>query len=76
MSSSGAKNQKRGGKQRGQERDNPEVRLSKTLTWILRHGAKGEGLKMRPDGYVKVTDLVSHFCSLFLGLLYLELSLS
>jgi len=52
------KNQKRGGKLRGQERDSPEVRLSKTLSWILRHGAKGEGLKMRPDGYVKVTDLV------------------
>ncbi len=39
-------------------RDSPEVRLSKTLSWILRHGAKGEGLAMRSDGCVKVTDLV------------------
>lgn len=47
------------GKLRGQPRDSPEVRMSKTLSWLLRHGAKSEGLKMRPDGYVRVSDLVS-----------------
>jgi RNA:NAD 2'-phosphotransferase (TPT1/KptA family) len=34
--------------------------LSNTISWLLlRHGAKSEGLDMRPDGYVRVTDLVS-----------------
>ena len=43
---------------RGFQKDSPEVRLSKTLSWILRHGAKSEGLFMRSDGYVRVNDLV------------------
>jgi 2'-phosphotransferase len=36
------------------------VRISKTLSWLLRHGAQGEGLKMRTDGYVKVDDLLQN----------------
>ena len=57
---SGQRTGRQGGsaKLRGLEKDSPEVRLSKTLSWLLRHGAKGEGLAMREDGYVKVTDLV------------------
>ncbi|KAG6916190.1 hypothetical protein DXG01_008072 [Tephrocybe rancida] len=47
-------------KLRGLDRDSPAVRLSKTLSWLLRHGAKSEGLPMRPDGYVKVTDLLAN----------------
>ena len=47
-----------GAKLRGQDRDSPDVRISKTLSWLLRHGAQGEGLKIRKDGYVKVDDLV------------------
>lgn len=43
---------------RGHPKDEEEVRLSKTLTWILRHGAKSEGIHMRDDGYVRITDLV------------------
>ena len=35
-----------------------EIRTSKTLSYILRHGSKKEGLKMRPDGYVRVDELV------------------
>lgn len=54
----GPANQKPSSKLRGLERDSPEVRVSKTLSWLLRHGAQSEGLSMRPDGYVKVTDLV------------------
>lgn len=54
-----AKHPTRGGKPlRGHPKDSPEVRLSKTLSWILRHGANSEGLYMRPDGYVRVSDLV------------------
>lgn len=50
--------QQQSSKQRGLPRDSPQVRLSKTVSWLLRHGAASEGLPMRPDGYVKVTDLV------------------
>lgn len=46
-------------KMRGLPKDSTDVRVSKTLSWLLRHGAKEEGLAMRPDGYVEVTDLVS-----------------
>ncbi|KIP02297.1 hypothetical protein PHLGIDRAFT_16631 [Phlebiopsis gigantea 11061_1 CR5-6] len=45
------------GKLRGLPHDNPEVRLSKTVSWILRHGAAQEGLELRPDGYARVHDL-------------------
>lgn len=48
-----------GGKLRGNPRESEAVRTSKTLSWILRHGAKTEGIYMREDGYVRVTDLVS-----------------
>ena len=47
------------GKLRGSQHDSPEVRLSKTVSWILRHGAVQEGLQLRPDGYARVQDLVS-----------------
>lgn len=46
-------------KMRGLPKDSIDVRISKTLSWILRHGAKEVGLAMRPDGYAEVTDLVS-----------------
>lgn len=45
-------------KVRGMEKDSPAVRLSKTLSWLLRHGAQSDGLAIRADGYVNVTDLV------------------
>lgn len=38
-------------------------RTSKTISYILRHGALKEGLQMRPDGYVKVDDLVRLYTS-------------
>jgi 2'-phosphotransferase len=47
-------------KPRGQVHDSPDIRISKMLSWLLRHGAQGEGLKMRTDGYVKVDDLVRY----------------
>jgi 2'-phosphotransferase len=50
--------QSKGKPLRGLPKDSPEVRLSKSISWILRHGAKSEGIYMRPDGYVRVTDLV------------------
>lgn len=51
-------------KARGLEKDSPEVRMSKTLSFLLRHHAANEGVPMRPDGYVKVPDLVNHHPSI------------
>jgi RNA 2'-phosphotransferase, Tpt1 / KptA family len=42
---------------KGQE--NVETRISKTLSFLLRHGAGREHLPMREDGYVAVKDIVS-----------------
>ncbi|KIK62005.1 hypothetical protein GYMLUDRAFT_42438 [Collybiopsis luxurians FD-317 M1] len=47
-------------KLRGLPKDTPAVQLSKTLSWLLRHGAQSEGLAMRPDGYVRVADLLDN----------------
>ncbi|KAK0488610.1 KptA family-domain-containing protein [Armillaria novae-zelandiae] len=47
-------------KLRGLPQDSPEVRVSKTLSYILRHGAQKEEIPMRADGYVKVTDLLEN----------------
>ncbi|TIA71914.1 hypothetical protein E3P77_03400 [Wallemia ichthyophaga] len=44
---------------RGRPTDSPEVRYSKTLSYILRHGAIKEGLEMRNDGFIRVDDLLS-----------------
>lgn len=35
-----------------------EVRVSKTLSYLLRHGAQKESLNIRRDGYVRVDELV------------------
>ncbi|KAJ2937493.1 hypothetical protein O0L34_g17537 [Tuta absoluta] len=35
-------------------------RLSKTLTWLLRHSAKKEGLHISPEGYVPVDEILRH----------------
>jgi len=50
---------KRVAKPVGKPKPTPDVRVSKTLSYILRHGAQSEGLFMRPDGYVRVTDLLA-----------------
>ncbi|GAO46773.1 phosphotransferase KptA/Tpt1 [Saitoella complicata NRRL Y-17804] len=47
----------RGG--RGRPNDSPEVQLSKSLSYILRHGAAKEGLEMREDGYVILKDILA-----------------
>jgi RNA:NAD 2'-phosphotransferase (TPT1/KptA family) len=45
-------------KLRGNTRDDPKTRLSKTLSYVLRHGAEKEGIPIRPDGFALVDDLV------------------
>ncbi|KIM33103.1 hypothetical protein M408DRAFT_60312 [Serendipita vermifera MAFF 305830] len=47
------------GRGHGRRNEDPDVQLSKTLSWILRHGAKKEGLEMRSDGYVRLDQLLS-----------------
>lgn len=36
-----------------------EVMVSKKISWLLRHGAEQEGLKLGEGGYVNVADAVS-----------------
>lgn len=37
-----------------------QIRLSRRLSWLLRHGAKQEHLEMTPDGYVFMNDIIQH----------------
>jgi len=56
------KNRKKGPSQklRGNPRDEPRIRISKSLSWLLRHGAKTAGLNMREDGYAEVSQVLSN----------------
>ncbi|GHJ84625.1 hypothetical protein NliqN6_1027 [Naganishia liquefaciens] len=45
-------------KLRGLEKNDEDVRYSKTLAYLLRHGAEKQGLPMRKDGYVRVVDIL------------------
>lgn len=47
-------------KLRGMDKDSPEVRTSKTISWLLRHAAASQGLAIRQDGYVNVDELLVH----------------
>ncbi|KAJ8953611.1 hypothetical protein NQ318_003035 [Aromia moschata] len=37
-----------------------DIHLSKTLCWLLRHGAVKEHLAISPEGYMNVEDLLNH----------------
>ncbi|XP_016978832.1 tRNA 2'-phosphotransferase 1 [Drosophila rhopaloa] len=37
-----------------------DVQLSKKLSWLLRHGAKSEGIHIKEDGFVSISDLQEH----------------
>jgi 2'-phosphotransferase len=55
-------NQQRGGRKGGgggRGNDSPTTQLSKALSYILRHGTLKEGLKVRPDGYVPLDDVLA-----------------
>lgn len=34
--------------------------MSKNLSWILRHGAVKEGLKINTAGFINVVDILNH----------------
>lgn len=53
---SGASTRDRGRRERN---DSPTVVLSKSLSWLLRHGLDQSGLDVRNDGYVRLDELVS-----------------
>jgi 2'-phosphotransferase len=36
------------------------IKISKTLSYLLRHGAKKEGIIIRKDGYCKVSDILKY----------------
>ncbi|KNZ57527.1 hypothetical protein VP01_2137g5 [Puccinia sorghi] len=46
-------------KTRGRPDDSPDVNLSKTLSYILRHGALRESLALRDDGCVRLDQLLA-----------------
>ncbi|CAN6670802.1 tRNA 2'-phosphotransferase [Trichomonascus vanleenenianus] len=57
INSDGKKRVRKGG---GRPNDSPDVKLSKGLSYILRHGAKKEGIAIGEDGYVAVNDLLNN----------------
>ena len=46
-------------KSRRRRNDDPDVQLSKSLSWLLRHTAPSLGLHPTPDGYIPVEDILS-----------------
>ena len=67
-----------GGGRRGGRNDDRETVVSKKLSYILRHGAKGLGLQMDERGFVGVGELVSlpvyfYLFSLAVGVVLLDL---
>ncbi|PBL02807.1 hypothetical protein ARMGADRAFT_1050357 [Armillaria gallica] len=48
------------GEEKGHGPDITRVQISKTMSYLLRHGAVQEGMPMRSDGYVRVNDLLKH----------------
>ncbi|KAI8921953.1 tRNA 2'-phosphotransferase 1-like protein [Powellomyces hirtus] len=49
-----------GGRGRGRPDDSPTVKVSKALSYVLRHGAEKVNIPIRSDGYVLVSDLAKH----------------
>ncbi|XP_005806587.1 tRNA 2'-phosphotransferase 1 [Xiphophorus maculatus] len=49
---------KRGG--RGKHSEDKDVHLSKSMSYVLRHGATQMGLQMTTDGFLFVEDLLAH----------------
>ncbi|XP_053608950.1 tRNA 2'-phosphotransferase 1 [Plodia interpunctella] len=40
--------------------DHKDVQCSKSLSWLLRHGAIKEGFQISPDGYLSVDEVLKH----------------
>ncbi|ESK87398.1 trna 2 -phosphotransferase tpt1 [Moniliophthora roreri MCA 2997] len=35
--------------------------ITRQMSWLLRHAAQSQGIRIRPDGYVRVNDLLSYY---------------
>ncbi|ORX92135.1 putative tRNA 2'-phosphotransferase [Basidiobolus meristosporus CBS 931.73] len=46
------------GRTKGRQNDDPDVKLSKSLSYVLRHGAEKVGLELQEDGYASLIDLL------------------
>lgn len=51
----------RGGKGRHSDQQSRETTISKAVSFVLRHGAAKEGLKLDENGYANAADLVCPF---------------
>lgn len=51
---------KRSGRARGNDNGKHNVKLSKLLSYTLRHGAVKENLTMSSSGFVKISDILAH----------------
>lgn len=47
-------------KRKYQKNEGQDVKLSKALSYLLRHGAIEEGLKINAAGYVKLDDVIKY----------------
>lgn len=54
-----------GGGGRGKSDESRETGISKAMSYVLRHGAQKEGLRLDERGYADVADLVSFVCVFF-----------
>jgi hypothetical protein len=50
---------RKGGRGGARQDASPTIQLSKALSYILRHGAAKEGLKVRPDGYIPLSAVLA-----------------
>lgn len=41
-------------------RNDPDIKLSKALSWLLRHGATSENVRITSEGYVRMSDVLDY----------------
>ena len=56
----GRKKKKNKIRRKEKKKEDYSVRISKNLSWILRHGALQEGINMDDGGWVKLKDILKH----------------
>ena len=52
---------------------NREKKISKTVSWLLRHGCIKEGIPIRSDAFAKVDDILNYKNMIHMGVIYPEL---
>ena len=46
-------------RKRSRDNNSPDVQLSKSLSWVLRHAASSLGLKLSSDGYIPLHNILT-----------------